>query len=95
MPFAEDRLGRPIAEQVDPRPAEPDVRVAARAAEEWSVLSLKELRECGLSKDQVTTRVRKGWLHRVYPTVYAVDIPLSPCRVNFWPRSRAWGKEPY
>jgi hypothetical protein len=92
MPFAEDRLGRPIAEQVDPRPAEPDVRVAARAAEEWSVLSLDELRECGLSKDQVTTRVRKGWLHRVYPVVYAVGHPALSMQGQLLAAVKSMGK---
>jgi len=39
------------------------------------VLSLDELRTCGLSPDQVTHRLKKGWLHRVYPAVYAVGHP--------------------
>jgi hypothetical protein len=63
-----------MAEQIDSRPP-PDACVAQRAAAEWSVLSLDELRECGLSPDQVTHRLRKGWLHRVYPGVYAVGHP--------------------
>ena len=71
---ADDRLVRPMAERIDPR-AGADARVAHRAASEWSVLSLDELRECGLSSDQVGHRVRKGWLHRVYPAVYAVGHP--------------------
>jgi len=71
---ADDRLIRPMAEQIDLR-AGADARVAHRAASEWSVLSLDELRECGLSSDQVGHRVTKGWLHRVYPAVYAVGHP--------------------
>ena len=71
---ADDRRVRPIAEQIDPR-AGADARVAHRAASQWSVVSLDELRACGLSFDQVGHRVRKGWLHRVYPAVYAVGHP--------------------
>jgi predicted transcriptional regulator of viral defense system len=63
-----------MAEQVQSRPP-PDACVAERAAAEWSVLSLDELHTCGLSSDQVTHRLRKGWLHRVYPGVYAVGHP--------------------
>ena len=74
MPAAESRSIRPIAEQTDSRPP-PDAYVAQRAAAEWSVLSLDELRTCGLSPDQVTHRLKKGWLHRVYPAVYAVGHP--------------------
>jgi predicted transcriptional regulator of viral defense system len=70
----ERRSIRPMAEQVDSRPP-PDACVAQRAAAEWSVLSLDELRTCGLSPDQVTHRLRKGWLHRVYPAVYTVGHP--------------------
>jgi hypothetical protein len=66
---------RPIAEQVQGRPPPADARVARQAAADWGVLSLDELRECGLSSDQVTARLRKGWLHRVYPGVYAVGHP--------------------
>jgi predicted transcriptional regulator of viral defense system len=49
-----------------------DRRVAALAAEEWGVLSLEELRRCGLSRDAVGLRARKGRLHRVHRGVYAV-----------------------
>jgi very-short-patch-repair endonuclease len=49
-----------------------DVLVAERAAEEWGVLSLDELRECGLGREAVRVRVRSGWLHQLYRAVYAV-----------------------
>jgi hypothetical protein len=79
---ADDRLTRPIAEQLDPRSAA-DALVARRAAGEWGVLSLAELRECGLSSDQVTQRLKKGWLHRLYPGVYAVGHPAVPVEGRF------------
>jgi hypothetical protein len=36
------------------------------------VLSLDELRRCGLSRNGVATRVRNGWLHPLYRALYAV-----------------------
>jgi len=59
----------------DKRTARRDVRVAERAAEEWGVLSLEELRQCGLNREAVGGRVRAGQLHRLYRAVYAVGHP--------------------
>lgn len=53
----------------------PDVLVAAWAGEDWGVLSLAELRACGLSRKAVMWRVRAGWLHPLHRTVYAVGHP--------------------
>jgi very-short-patch-repair endonuclease len=53
-------------------PDNPDLAVAALAAEEWSVLSLEELRLCGLTPDMVSTRVRRGQRHWLRQGVYAV-----------------------
>jgi hypothetical protein len=90
-PGAEDRVVRPVAEQVAPRPV-PDLCVACRAAEDWSVLSLDELRECGLSSDQVTHRLRKGWLHRIYPGVYAVGHPTLSLEGRFMAAVKCLGR---
>jgi hypothetical protein len=49
-----------------------DRAVAERAAREWAVLSLDELRECGLNKTAVRVRVRRGNLHPYHRAVYAV-----------------------
>jgi hypothetical protein len=49
-----------------------DIAVAKRAAGQWGVLSLDELRACGLSKGAVGVRVRRGNLHPRYQGVYAV-----------------------
>jgi hypothetical protein len=46
------------------------------------VLSIAELRECGLPKQAVAVRVRNGWLHPLYRGVYAVghsNPPLEGC----------------
>src|SRR5215208_1784974 len=56
----------------DKRTARRDARVAERATEEWGVLSLEELRQCGLNREAVRGRVRAGQLHRLHRAVYAV-----------------------
>src|SRR5215217_8258330 len=56
----------------DKRTARRDARVAERATEEWGVLSLEELRQCGLNREAVRDRVRAGQLHRLHRAVYAV-----------------------
>jgi very-short-patch-repair endonuclease len=46
--------------------------VAQLAAHQWGVLSLDELRSCGLTSKEVMSRVRNGHLHPLYRGVYAV-----------------------
>ncbi|HEV2062429.1 MAG TPA: type IV toxin-antitoxin system AbiEi family antitoxin domain-containing protein, partial [Solirubrobacteraceae bacterium] len=56
-----------------------DARVARRAARSMGVLSLAELRECGLSRDGVHKRCRAGHLHAIHRGVFAVGHPgLTP-----------------
>ena len=66
---ADCRVCRP---EVDKPIIRPDVRVSRLAAAHWGVLSLDELRSCGLSRDAVESRVRNGHLHPLYRGVYAV-----------------------
>jgi very-short-patch-repair endonuclease len=49
-----------------------DRSVARLADDEWGVLSLDELRDCGLTERMVDVRLRRGSLHRKYQAVYAV-----------------------
>jgi hypothetical protein len=49
-----------------------DTRVMELASEEWGVLSLDELRACGLSRDGVLRRANAGHFRRLYPAVYAI-----------------------
>lgn len=63
------RLDRLRIDEVDTRP---DGLVARRAARQYGVLSIAELRGCGLTPDAVAARVAKGWLHPLYRGVYAV-----------------------
>ena len=85
----ERRVSRREAEQPDNRP---DVRVARRAAETWGVLSIGELRECGLSYDAVSVRVRNGRLHRVHRGVYAVGHANPPLEGRFLAAVKACGR---
>jgi hypothetical protein len=71
------RVDRPAPEELaNP----PDVLVARLAAEQDGVISLRQLRACGVSSDGVTTRVRSGRLHRIYRGVYAVGHVAVPVR---------------
>ena len=62
-------LARPEPEQLTTRA---DLAVARLAAGQWGVLSVAELRACGLSADAILTRVRRGNLHPLHRGVYAV-----------------------
>jgi hypothetical protein len=70
----------------------PDDRVAEIAAGEWGVLSVAELRECGLTKDGIARRVRSGRLHRLHPGVYAVGHAGLTMRGRFLAAVKACGE---
>jgi very-short-patch-repair endonuclease len=61
-----------MPDQLDARP---DRLIAALAAKDWGVLSVEELRRCGLSPDAIGWRERCGHLHRLHRGVYAVGHP--------------------
>ena len=67
------------------------MQVARRAAAQWGVLSLAELRECGLSPSAVRARVRRGWLHRIHSGVYAVGHPNVILQGRFLAAVKACG----
>lgn len=69
-----------------------DIRVARLAAEEWGVLSLDELRACGLSRDAVSFRARAGRLHRLHQGVYAVGHPNVPLERRFLAAVKSCGR---
>lgn len=68
-----------------------DRAVARRAARQFGVVSINELRECGLSYDAVGWRVRKGWLHPLHRGVYAVGHASPPLEGRFIAAVRACG----
>jgi Protein of unknown function (DUF559) len=75
------------------RPTEtrPDVRAARVAGGQWGVLSLDELRACGLSRDAVAVRVARGGLHRMHRGVYAVGHANPPLEGRFLAAVKACG----
>jgi hypothetical protein len=68
-----------------------DMEVALLAAEQWSVLSLEDLRRCGLSPGMVLTRVRRGHLHPLHHGVYAVGHPGLPLEGRWLAAVKACG----
>lgn len=69
-----------VRHTVEERADSPDARVAQLAAEQDGVVSLAQLRACGLSSDAITTRVHSGRLHRLHRGVYAVGHPAVSVR---------------
>jgi hypothetical protein len=55
------------------------------------VLSIRELRECGLSADALAARVRKGLLYPLHRGVYAVGHPNPPIEGRFLAAVKACG----
>ena len=49
-----------------------DAAAASIAAAQYGLVTTEQLRHCGLSPSQVTGRVRKGTLHHIHRSVYAV-----------------------
>jgi hypothetical protein len=68
-----------------------DARVAALAAAEWGVLSMDELRACGLSKSAILSRASAGRLHAKHRGVYAVGHPSIPLEGEFLAAVKACG----
>jgi len=69
------------------------VLVARLAAEEWGVVSLDELRGCGLSRDAVSVRVRNGRLHPLHCGVYAVGHASPALEGHFLAAVKACGPD--
>jgi Protein of unknown function (DUF559)/Transcriptional regulator, AbiEi antitoxin len=59
------------------------------------VLSLDELRACGLDRQAVSVRVRNGHLHRLHRGVYAVGHPNVPLNGRFLAAVKACGPDAY
>jgi hypothetical protein len=61
----------------------PDARAADFAAVRDGVASIAQLAECGLDRDAIAVRVRRGVLHRIHRGVYAVGHPGISLRGRF------------
>src|SRR4051812_45258297 len=68
-----------------------DNRLAELAAEQWGVVSIADLRACGLTDKAVLSRVRNGRLHRLHRGVYAVGHPNLPLNGRFLAAVKACG----
>lgn len=73
------------------REAHADVLLAELAAEQWGVLSLGELRGCGLSDKAVAARVSRAQLHRMHRGVYAVGHANPPLEGRWLAAVKACG----
>jgi hypothetical protein len=62
-----------------------------RAAQQWGVLSITELRECGLNAQAVRVRVANGRLHKLYRGVYAVGHTKLALEGDFLAAVKACG----
>jgi len=71
----------------------PDLRAARRAAAQHGQIASVQLAECGLNKDAVARRVRKGWLHRVHRGVYAVGYVPDTLHAHFMAAVLAGGED--
>ena len=71
----------------------PDLRAALLAAAQHGQIAFDQLVECGLDKDAVARRVRKGWLHRVHRGVYAVGYLPDTLDAHFMAAVLAGGDE--
>ena len=58
-----------------------DARIANVAARQWTIVTLEDLRSCGLSQQAVSKRVAAGRLFRRFQGVYSVvpNPPLEGC----------------
>lgn len=63
------------------------------AGPEWGVLSLDELRACGLSRKAVAVRVSRGSLHPMHRGVYAVGHANPPLEGRFLAAVKACGPD--
>jgi very-short-patch-repair endonuclease len=88
QPATERRLRPRIGAKLDARR---DARVAALAGEELGVLSVAELRACGLSKRDLEVRRARGFLHPLYRGVYAVGHTALTREATFLAAVKACG----
>jgi very-short-patch-repair endonuclease len=70
---------------------DPGARAADLAAQQWGIVDDDELRACGLSLAAIRTRRRNGWLHQVYPRVYAMGHNGLSMRARFLAAVKACG----
>lgn len=60
-----------------------DLRVAQIAARQHGLVSARQLLACGLDRNAIAVRVRRGSLHRIHRGVYAVGHPALTQTASF------------
>lgn len=84
------RIDRAPHEEFD---TPPDLRAARVAARQHGQVAFAQLVACGLDKDAIARRVRKGWLHRVHRGVYALGYPSDTLDAQFMAAVLAGGDD--
>jgi very-short-patch-repair endonuclease len=69
----------------------PGAAAADLAGRQWGIVDDDELRVCGFSLAAVRRRRRNGWLHQVYPHVYAMGHAGLTMRARFLAAVKACG----
>ena len=70
-----------------------DLRCVRRASSQWKILDADDLRECGLTREAIRTRVRNGRLHPLYRGVYAWGDPHHPLEACWLAAVKACGRD--
>jgi very-short-patch-repair endonuclease len=80
---------------MDGKVARSDLRVAEVAGRQHGVVSVDQLRRCGISEDAIRGRVIAGRLHRVHRGVYAVGHAALPSEARWLAAVLALGRGPH
>jgi hypothetical protein len=86
-PRKDARVSRESAENTN----DPGAAAADLASRQWGIVDDDELRACGFSLAAIRTRRRRGWLHQVYPRVYAMGHAGLTMRARFLAAVKACG----
>lgn len=73
--------------------ANPDAHIAAIASGQFGVVSIRQLRDCGLDQSAVKRRVHAGRLHRLHRGVYAVGHMAVPAEGRWLAATLAIGRD--
>jgi hypothetical protein len=79
----------------EPFATPPDLRVAFAAARQHGLMRFDQLLACGLDKDAIARRVRKGHLQRVHYGVYAVGHVSDTLHAHFMAAVLAGGGDAF
>lgn len=80
---------------MDVKVARSDARVAEIAAKQHGVISVNQLRRCGVSDDAIRSRLGAGRLFRLFRGVYAVGHPAPPTEGRLFAAVLALGRGPH